>query len=889
MDLVRPILDIASCLWNCTTNQAKYICGLEENLELLTNRMNDLNNLSQEVRRRVAREEMQQMRRTERVNGWLQRVEGLERQVEVILQNDTEELQKKCLLNCFPRNCNCSYRLGKAVSKKIIAVSDAINKADFDVVAYQLPRAPVDEMPMENITVGLEPLLQEVWSCLDDKNVRIIGLYGIGGVGKTTLLKMINNEFRNQSHNFDVVIWVVASKEVNMEKIQEVIRKKLEISDQIWDGKSEEERPGEILRVLRTRRFMLLIDDIWEQIDLANLGIPLLNHENLSKVVFTTRSKDVCGLMEAERRIKVECLAREEALNLFQKKVGEETLRSHPDIPELAKIAAEECEGLPLALITIGRAMCSKKTPRDWNHAISVLRSFPSEFSGMGNKVFPVLKFSYDYLPCEKDRNCFLFCSLFLEGYNIRKDELINLWIGEGLLDGYCRNMHEAFNLGEVIVEILKQACLLESDESEEFVRMHDMIRDMALWVANTSGREGNKILVQHVGLNSEADSCEKWNEAERISVWGHHNSIESFTGEPLCPNLLTLLVKDTMLKTFSNEFFQSMHALKVLDLSGNRGLTELPKSIGKLLNLEYLNLSETAIMELPSELKELRKLKFLLLDYTKTLKEISKEGISSLSCLQVFSMVTDEFYFNGSETALYDEQALLEELECLKLGELRITIRSASGAKKVMESPMLQKCLKKLSINNCCKFKRLKLSSSALKRMNRLVKLEITFCKGLHELKIINDTRLKRNLCFRSLHEVVIRMCDLIHATWLIYAPCLQKLTIADCSSMATVATYTLIEDDEIFSSLQTLHLQNLPSLKSICPQALRFPALIEIHVDQCKSLRELPLNAGSASRLKQIKGTKSWWNQLRWTDSAIKEAFSSKFIEIPNYDQFA
>ena len=92
-----------------------------------------------------------------------------------------------------------------------------------------------------------------------------------------------------QSHKFDVVIWVVASKEVNVERIQEVIRKKLEISDRIWVGISEEERPREILRVLRTRRFMLMIDDIWERIDLANLGIPL---QRPSKVVFTTRSKD---------------------------------------------------------------------------------------------------------------------------------------------------------------------------------------------------------------------------------------------------------------------------------------------------------------------------------------------------------------------------------------------------------------------------------------------------------------------------------------------------------------------------------------------------------------------------------------------------------------------
>uniref|UniRef100_A0A2N9F4U4 Disease resistance protein winged helix domain-containing protein n=1 Tax=Fagus sylvatica TaxID=28930 RepID=A0A2N9F4U4_FAGSY len=512
--------------------------------------MNELNNLSQEVRRRVAREEItQQMKRTERVNGWLQRVEVLERQVEVILQNNSQELQKKCLLNCFPRNCSCSYRLGK-----------------------DLPRAPVDEMPMENITVGLDPLLEEV---------------------------------------------------------------------------------------------------------------------------------------------------------------GEETLRSHPDIPELAKIVAEECEEIV---------------------------SFFAPYS--------------------------------LEDYNIRKDELINLWIGEGLLDE-LQNIHDESNLGEFIVGTLKLACLLESDESEEFVRMHDMIRDMALWVANT----------------------------KRISVWGHHdpNSIESFTGEPLCPNLLTLLVKDTMLKTFSNEFFQSMHALKVLDLSGNRGLTKLPKSI----------------------------------DYTKKLKEISTEGISSLSCLQVFSMVTDEFNFYGSETALYDEQALLEELERLKLGDLRITIRSASGAKKVMESPMLQKCLKKLSINNCCDFICLELSSSSLERMNRLVKLEITF-----------------------------------YATWLIYAPCLQKLTIADCSSMKTVIQ---IEDDkqsedgEIHVD-QCVSLEKLP-LNASSASGLK-QTLIEIHVDQCESLRKLPLNAGSASGLKQIKGTKSWWNQLQWEDNAIEEAFGSKFIEIPNYD---
>ena len=241
-----------------------------------------------------------------------------------------------------------------------------------------------------------------------------------------------------------------------------------------------------------------MIDDIWERINLVKMGIPPPDDQNESKVVFTSRSRDVCGLMGAQRRIKVHCLAREEAINLFQMMVSEETLKSHPDIPELAKVvAAEECDCLPLALITVGLAMSSRMIPEQWNLAVSVLQRYPSEF--LGTDVFPVLKFSYDSLLYERDRNCFLYCSIFREGYNIRKDELINLWIGEGLLDEYRNNnIHVTFNRGEFIIGTLKLACLIESDESEEFVRMHDVIRDMALWVANSSGWNRSKILVLH-------------------------------------------------------------------------------------------------------------------------------------------------------------------------------------------------------------------------------------------------------------------------------------------------------------------------------------------------------------------------------------------------------
>ena len=103
---------------------------------------------------------------------------------------------------------------------------------------------------------------------------------------------------------------------------------------------------------LKTKRFVLLLDDIWKRLDLTPLGV--LHPNGGSKVIFTTISEDVCHVMEAHKHVQVECLASDEAMPLFWMKVGEDTFNSHPKIPRLAKEIVKECKGLPLALITIG-------------------------------------------------------------------------------------------------------------------------------------------------------------------------------------------------------------------------------------------------------------------------------------------------------------------------------------------------------------------------------------------------------------------------------------------------------------------------------------------------------------------------------------------------------
>ncbi|KAJ9692596.1 hypothetical protein PVL29_011587 [Vitis rotundifolia] len=151
---------------------------------------------------------------------------------------------------------------------------------------------------------------------------------------------------------------------------------------------------------------------------------------------------------------------------------------------------------------------------------------------------------------------------------------------------------------------------------------------------------------------------------AKRISLMC--NQIEKLTGSPICPNLSTLFLQGSSLKMITDTFFQFMPNLRVLDLSMS-AMTELPQGISNLVSLQYLNLSETNIKELPIELKNLGKLKFLLLALMPQLSSIPEQLISSLSMLQVIDMFDSGI---SERTVLkdgllsYDNEAWVQELE---------------------------------------------------------------------------------------------------------------------------------------------------------------------------------------------------------------------------------
>ncbi|KAI9091670.1 hypothetical protein K1719_028113 [Acacia pycnantha] len=452
MDLfsVRRRKTSLCCLLN---NEASYGYHLEDNLRLLETRWEKLQERKKDVEAACLEENIEETQRCHQViSGWLKRMESIEEQITDIQVRGNEQTKRKWLCGYFPRYGKSSYKLGKNVAK-ILRIVDELETegeqfhGDFKIALKHLHKP--NEMPCGE-TVGLDLMFEKVWRSIEETNIGIIGLYGMGGVGKTTLLKKVNNELAKRSGFY--IVWVVVSKSPNLDSIMGDIREFIGIGDDIWNCcRNQDRKAREIYKVLKTKKFVLLLDDIWHRLDLEKVGVPHPKETNFqSKVLFTTRFEDVCAKMKAQREFKVEVLTEKEALELFCMKVGEETLKSSPVIRSIAQEMARDCKGLPLALSVVGSAMAGVKSVEAWQHSINNLAGSSWTFSGLETKVFFVLKFSYDQLPDETHKKCFLYCALYPEDYVILEHHLIFQWIGEGFLDiDGMRSVHDMYCRGQ--------------------------------------------------------------------------------------------------------------------------------------------------------------------------------------------------------------------------------------------------------------------------------------------------------------------------------------------------------------------------------------------------------------------------------------------------------
>ncbi|KAK9273108.1 hypothetical protein L1049_017915 [Liquidambar formosana] len=531
--------------------------------------------------------------------------------------------------------------------------------------------------------------LAKTMNLLREDRVKRIGIWGMGGVGKTTLVKNLNNKLRctTSTQPFGRVIWVTVSKELDLKRVQTQIAGRLRFPISLEE--SEEGLASQLYeRLMKEKKFLLILDDVWETIDLDSLGVPQPEIHTGFKIIVTSRSLSVCEGMKADVKVKVDVLDNEEAWQLFSKSTGSVASLEH--VKPFAKAVARECSGLPLAIIIVGTAIRGKAMVELWKNALNELRWSEPPIEGIENKVDNPLKWSYDSLHCRNTKPRFLYCSLFPEDYSIQVSKLVQFWMADGLIDEEL-NYEDSLNRGITVVENMKDLFLLEPGFREGTVKMHDVVRDVAIWIA-LSLEDGCMSLVQSgIGL-SQISQVKLLKSCKRISFM--NNKIKSPPDCVIqCPNTSTLLLQGKFpLEKVLESFLLGLQLLRVLNMSETR-IQTLPLTLSQLCELRALVLRDCSYLEELPPLGGLRKLQVLdlvplksgnflkgwknwtnlrqlnlsLMGYPKT---IQAGVVSRWSSLEVLDM-SQSCYKWGVKGDVEEGQAMFEELRCL--GQLTV------------------------------------------------------------------------------------------------------------------------------------------------------------------------------------------------------------------------
>ncbi|KAI9186955.1 hypothetical protein LWI28_022721 [Acer negundo] len=172
--------------------------------------------------------------------------------------------------------------------------------------------------------------------------------------------------------------------------------------------------------------------------------------------------------MKTDKEVKVEVLNDEESWKLFTVNAGKVATSEH--IEPIARFVARECSGLPLATTIVGSIMRGKTMIELWKDALNGLRRSVPNIRGIENKVYKPLKWSYDSLQGKNIKPCFLYCCLYPKDFSIDVSELVNCWLGEGLIEQQ-QNYEDSYNRGITLIENLKDSCLLEHGAKEGTVK----------------------------------------------------------------------------------------------------------------------------------------------------------------------------------------------------------------------------------------------------------------------------------------------------------------------------------------------------------------------------------------------------------------------------------
>lgn len=639
------LTQVATIMEQQIRQEVRLVCGVEKEFKKLKSEFESIKAVLVDAEKRQVKEEL--------VKVWLEKLRDVSYETEDVLSEWITAMQKAeieglgshssppttkvCSFFTLPcLGCN-RVVLRRDIALKIKKINERLVEIAIEKDRYKFNEFTGSEFPdhrpkttsfidvseVQGRDVDKNTIIRKLLSDENqDKRLNVVSIVGLGGIGKTTLAQLVYNSSEVNEH-FERTIWVCVSDPFDEVRIAKAILENIEGSAPYLFELETAAR--KIRNYVQGEKFLLVLDDVWTE-DFRKweqLFNSLRTGAVGSTILVTTRKERVAKAMGSSYQLPLGKLSDSDSWSLFEKiaffqRKKEECERLEND----GKKIAEKCKGLPLTVKTIGSLMRFKNSLKEWKDVLN------SEFWELeeAEGLFPPLMLSYYDLPSNMKR-CFSFCAFFPKDHVIEANNLIQLWMAQGYLTS-IENV-EIEVIGQEVLQNLAMRSFFQDLVKDKKVgeriislKMHDMVHDFAHYLTKNEC----SVIEFNNDFPRKMESSHK--RARHLTVVRAEDTL--FPNVPNVEKVFTFWVQSfydsppiiSQLDRIEPDMIRRLACARALDFSRNR-IGELPKEIGTLIKLKYLNLSHNPFWELPPTLCDLYNLQTLKLSACDHLRKL--------------------------------------------------------------------------------------------------------------------------------------------------------------------------------------------------------------------------------------------------------------------------